>query len=432
MNLVVVLEHRFFRTPDGFVWTPTTFAYNFWQRYLEVFDSVRVVARVKDVPSVPDRYRRADGENVSFAPIPYYVGPWQFLIRLPKVKRAVQESVTFQDAVILRVPSTLANLMVSVLRQRKQPFALEVVGDPWDVFSPGAVRYFWPVRMFARWWFTRALEKQCKEAAAVAYVTRFALQQRYPPGNISTYYSDVELSNSSTAPALGSRIVTHYSSVELASSAFADDLKTSKPGREPFTLITVATLDQLYKGVDVLIDAVAFCVNKGLDVHLVVVGDGKYRPYLEARCRKRGVEGRVRFLGQLPAGEPVYTQLDRADLFILASRQEGLPRAMLEAMARGLPCIGTTVGGIPELLPSEDLVPPGDASILAAKIKEVLTNPERMERMALRNSQKAREYREEILRERRLAFYRAVRELTEEWWKKQQEDRLSEMVGGVQ
>ncbi|MEM2002514.1 MAG: hypothetical protein QXT77_07725, partial [Candidatus Methanomethylicaceae archaeon] len=103
-----------------------TFAYNFWQRYLEVFDSVRVVARVKDVPSVPDRYRRADGENVSFAPIPYYVGPWQFLIRLPKVKRAVQESVTFQDAVILRVPSTLANLMVLILRQ-----SLLILAPPW-------------------------------------------------------------------------------------------------------------------------------------------------------------------------------------------------------------------------------------------------------------------------------------------------------------
>lgn len=415
MNLVVVLEHRFLRTPDGRVWTPTTFAYNFWQRYLEVFDSVRVVARVKDVPGVPDRYRRADGENVSFASVPYYVGPWQFLIRLPKVKRAVRESVTLQDAVILRVPSTLANLLVPVLRQREQPFALEVVGDPWDVFSPGAVQYFWPVRMFARWWFTRALKKQCREAAAIAYVTRFALQQRYPPRNVSTCYSDIELTTLSTTLALESQVVTYYSSVELPPSAFMDNSQTAKPARKSFTLVTVATLDQLYKGVDVLIDAVALCINRGLDVRLVVVGDGKYRAYLETRCRKNSVEGRVRFLGHLPAGEPVHAQLDQADMFILASRQEGLPRAMLEAMARGLPCVGTTVGGIPELLPPEDLVPPNDAKALADKIEEVLKDPGRMKQMSLRNWQKAQEYREEVLRKRRLLLYQSEKKLTEEW-----------------
>jgi glycosyltransferase involved in cell wall biosynthesis len=81
-------------------------------------------------------------------------------------------------------------------------------------------------------------------------------------------------------------------------------------------------------------------------------------------------------------------------------------------MARGLPCIGTTVGGIPELLPPEDLVPPNDPYALAAKIKEVLRSPERMARMSMRNLQKAQEYREEVLQARRRAFYQAVKEIT--------------------
>ena len=416
MNLVVVLEHRFLRTPDGRVWTPTTFAYNFWQRYLEVFDSVRVVARVRDVPDVTDGCRRADGENVTFASVPYYVGPWQFALRAWSVMRALQEAVMPYDAVILRVPSTLANLMVPVLRKRRQPFGLEVVGDPWDVFSPGAVKWLWPVRVLARFWFTWALKKQCQEAAAVAYVTKFALQRRYPPGKISYNYSGVELFDASFASMAQTPRVTHYSDVELSDSAFKmpnkDYHQTNK-----FTLITVGSLEHLYKGVDVLIDAVSLCVREGLDIHLVVVGDGRYRPYLEARCRKRGIEDRTHFLGQLPAGEPVYAQLDRADLFVLASRQEGLPRALLEAMARGLPCIGTSIGGIPELLPPEDLVPPNDAKALAAKIREILGNPQRMAQMSLRNFQKAHEYREEVLKEKRRAFYQVVKEITVEWRK---------------
>jgi glycosyltransferase involved in cell wall biosynthesis len=90
---------------------------------------------------------------------------------------------------------------------------------------------------------------------------------------------------------------------------------------------------------------------------------------------------------------------------------------MVEAMARALPCIGSTVGGIPELLPPEDLVAPGNVAALARKIREVATNPERMARMSARNLQKAIEYRDEALREQRNEFYRYVREMTEAWLK---------------
>ena len=58
---------------------------------------------------------------------------------------------------------------------------------------------------------------------------------------------------------------------------------------------------------------------------------------------------------------------------------------MVEAMARGLPCIGTTVGGIPELLPEEDLVPPNDAAALSRRMEEVLLDTERMSAMSVRN-----------------------------------------------
>jgi glycosyltransferase involved in cell wall biosynthesis len=141
----------------------------------------------------------------------------------------------------------------------------------------------------------------------------------------------------------------------------------------------------------------------------VFIGDGKHRTELEARAKAAGLAKHVRFLGELPAGKHVRAQLDQADLFVLPSRTEGLPRALIEAMARGLPCIGSEVGGIPELLPSEDMVPPGDMSALARKIREVATRPERMTRMSARNLEKAREkYREEILRERRVSFYEHV------------------------
>lgn len=115
---------------------------------------------------------------------------------------------------------------------------------------------------------------------------------------------------------------------------------------------------QLYKAPDLLIEAVAVCVQQGLDIKLVLVGDGQYRAELEARSAILGLGPRVSFQGLLPSSEAVREQLDRADIFVLPSHQEGLPKAMVEAMARGLPCIGSTVGGIPELLPRKIWFPP--------------------------------------------------------------------------
>ena len=395
MKVVVVLEHRYACTPDGAVWTQTQFPYQFWVRYLEVFEQVRVVARVCEVLTVPSDWRRADGEGVAFASVPYYIGLWQYLQRARSVKRAATNAIGMNDAVILRVGSRIATCIEPLLRRTGHPYGVEVVSDPADAFAPGSIRH--PLRPFFRWLFPRDLRRQCCGACAVAYVTEHALQNRYPPApsTFSTYYSDVDLPDSAlvSVPRLRQQVA------------------------RIFTIITIGSLAQLYKAPDVLIDAVATCLREGLDLKLILVGDGKYRAELEARAAALDLGERVYFLGQLPAGDAVRTQLDQADLFVLASKTEGLPRAMIEAMARGLPCIGSTVGGIPELLPPEDMVPPGDVAALAVKITEVVTDPERMAWMSARNLEKAKAYREEVLRERRLAFYRHVRETTETWVK---------------
>jgi glycosyltransferase involved in cell wall biosynthesis len=237
------------------------------------------------------------------------------------------------------------------------------------------------------------LKQQCSHAAAAAYVTEKALQQRYPP------------------PPTG--LTTYYSDVELPPASFVDQPRRPRDGSAPVTLITVGSLELLYKGTDVLIDAVLACVDSGLDLRLVIIGDGKPRAELEARAARLG--DRVRFLGQVTAGQPVRDQLDQADIFVLPSRAEGLPRAMVEAMARALPCVGSTIGGIPELLPPEDMVPPGDAQALSAKLHEIISTPGRMEAMSVRSLNKAHEYRRESVRKRQIDFLEYLKATTEAW-----------------
>src|SRR5262249_38763932 len=158
-----------------------------------------------------------------------------------------------------------------------------------------------------------------------------------------------------------------------------------------FAIIFVGTLEVPYKAADVLLAAFARCLRSGLDAGLTIVGDGRLRPQLERLAQSLSVNDRVRFLGPIPAGGPVREELDASDLFVLPSRVEGLPRAMVEAMARGLPCIGTSIGGMPELLPREALVKPGDAEELAAKILELASSPAQRAEWARNNLAKARE-----------------------------------------
>lgn len=387
MRVCVALEERFVGTRDGRVWTAGPNNYGFWQRYRAVFDEVCVVARVLPVAAAPRGVVRADGPGVAFAWLPYYVGPWQYLQRAHQVRLTIRAAVLPTDAVILRVGANVGNWVAAHCAATGQPYALEVVQDPYDAYAPGACRH--RLRPFFRLWLTQQLRRQCRRACAAAYVTATALQQRYPAGP-QTY-------------------TTSYSSIELPAAAFTAPRRID-PARRCFTLIMVGMLKQLYKAPDVLIDAVAMCVQSGLDLRLLIVGDGEQRALLERQAAGLGLAQRVLFLGQVPAGRAVRGLLDQADLFVLPSRQEGLPRAMIEAMARGLPCIGSTVGGIPELLPPDDLVPPGDAAALAAKIGAVLANPARRVAMATRNRARAADYSDAVLRPRRERFYAYVRD----------------------
>src|SRR5215210_7590517 len=107
MNLIVTCEHHFDRTPDGRVWTNGTCPYPFWTRYLPVFESVRVVARLREVPALPAAREAADGEGVEFAGVPDYLGPKQYLLKASAVAAATAKALRAGGAVILRAPSLL-------------------------------------------------------------------------------------------------------------------------------------------------------------------------------------------------------------------------------------------------------------------------------------------------------------------------------------
>lgn len=379
-RVFVTHTSHFVRGPDGRVYASNTLlARSFWSRYLSTFDAVRVAARVRRVDRAPDALPRADGDGVEFADLPDYRGPWQYLARRGEVISRMREALVGCDAYCLRVPCANATLAWKMLRRRGTPFGLEVVGDPSDSLAAGGVKSI--VRPVACAQAVSNLRRQCAEACAAAYVTRETLQRSYPPSP--------------------SAFTTNYSSIELLPDAIVARTRDSfvKASR----LIFVGSLAVLYKGPDVLLRALPLC--QGMTPSLTLIGDGVRRAALERLAAALGVVEKVHFAGRLPAGEAIRKALDAADLFVLPSRADALPRALIEAMARGLPCIATRVGGIPELLDDADLVTPGSEAELAGKISEFLSDPQRMLRAAERNLRRAADYAAPLLEARRREFY---------------------------
>lgn len=167
-----------------------------------------------------------------------------------------------------------------------------------------------------------------------------------------------------------------------------EDTGTGLHNRERLKAITVARLVP-QKGIDVLLDALGHlpeCVRDR--VRFTVAGSGDQEAALRRFARERGVEESVSFIGWR---DDVDMLLRSHDLFILPSRAEGEPIALLEALAAGLPCIASSVSGIPESLMQGafgDLVPPNDPAALSAAITRFVHVPS----VLIEKARKAREH----------------------------------------
>lgn len=153
-------------------------------------------------------------------------------------------------------------------------------------------------------------------------------------------------------------------------------LPPRKPKKRPWVILTVARL-RSEKTVDVAVEAMARLPAGHKAVELWIAGDGPERARLQALVSERQLADRVSFLGHR---EDVPELLRQADAFVLSSRTEGSPNALLEAMAAGLPCVATNVGGVPELIEHGRtglLVPPDDPDTLARALAGLLSVPER-------------------------------------------------------
>jgi glycosyltransferase involved in cell wall biosynthesis len=187
-----------------------------------------------------------------------------------------------------------------------------------------------------------------------------------------------------SARALEAAIGRPRGSVRTIHNAVADVASGCRRVAGSPCVVTLARLDPV-KGLDVLVDALPRLPG----VEAVVAGEGPERDALVERAAQRGVSDRVHLLGWDPAAREL---LGGGDLFVLPSREEGLPLSIAEAMLAGRAVVASDVGSVREIV--EDgvtglLVPPDDAAALARAVAELLADDARRAEMGRRGRERA-------------------------------------------
>jgi glycosyltransferase involved in cell wall biosynthesis len=147
------------------------------------------------------------------------------------------------------------------------------------------------------------------------------------------------------------------------------------PARPAIRRVAMVANLRAEKGHDTLLGAAPEILARHPGASFTFVGEGPRRSALETLTRALGLGDRVQFLGERRDVEAV---LAEHDLFVLPSRSEAFPNALIEAMATGLPVVATNVGGIPEVVRdgvNGRLVPPNDAAALASAVVALMDDP---------------------------------------------------------
>ncbi|MCW9706772.1 glycosyltransferase [Fodinibius salsisoli] len=349
-----------------------------FDRYLNLGESLSLLVRTKKINEKDkNRIPKITNPYCNIVPVPNFKSITDFIGNGAKAKAIIREAVEQSSVIIARLPSAIGSYAVQFANEFNKPVLGEVVACNWDSFW----YYNYKGKLVAPYFYWKQ-RKIIKNIDYAIYVTQHFLQDRYPNNGESIGCSDVSLK-------------------EIDNTILDKRLKKIEAQKSPLKLGTVAALNVPYKSQDNVINVVSKLKSKGIHFEYSLVGQGD-DSRLRNLVKKLGLENEVNFVGTLKHAE-VFNFLDEIDIYIHPSKQEGLPRAMVEALSRALPTLGARTAGIPELLNEEDIFDKGDEQA----IEQMLANldKEKMKEQASRNFEKSKNYIGEKLNQERLNFY---------------------------
>ena len=380
-KLAYIYDHRYYKYKNE-IYSSGALTESLWDRFLNGFDSITVYGNIiqasqKEIQNL----NRVNHPNVDFIDVGYIRNLKDFVYGLFIDKLNFKTELQKYDAVVIRVPGEISFNAFRIAKKINKPIGLEVVGCPWDAYwNYGTIkaRLLAPIAYFR-------MKNIVKKSTHSVYVTQNFLQQRYPTNGKSINASNVE--------------------TKIPKSDIVETKRkhlSKKKGKIKIGLMGSTNVQ--YKGHKELLRAIAIIKNDIPEFQIEFTGPGDNGWVLKL-VKDLNLESQVVFNGKLPSGKPILDWLDVLDLYVHPSKQEGLPRSVIEAMSRACPVLASSVAGIPELLNPEFLHKPGDYKKLANDLKKVLSNKEILLNMSYSNYQKSKEYDMGILDIRRKKFW---------------------------
>lgn len=337
-------------TPEQKTYVHGVFPYKLWKnRFLPHCDHLTIIGRNKEYTdqNAIKGLDQSSGPNTNHVLLPNINTPIKRLL-LGKIQyKTVEALVDHSDGVIIRGPAELGMMAAKAARKLNKPYAVEMSGCAFDhTWNHGSLlgKLYAPIK----YWRARHM---VKHASHVIYVTKHFLQNRYPTNGKTASASNVEIS---AAP----------------DTALKKRLQKIQDQTGPVHIGIIGNYGNKLKGLDIAIRSMIHLKYAGKDFKFSILGNGNQKEW-EDLLKYTHIKDDVEFVGALPSGKPVLDWLDTLDLYIQPSRHEGLPRAVIEAMSRGLPCLASNAGGTEELLDSQCIHTAGNHKQLAKQLEKI-------------------------------------------------------------
>lgn len=404
MDAVFVFSEKAARDKEGRTYIGTSFSQEVFDRYLEHFDHLTIMMR---------RDERAFRDEACLEGMNLLTDPRIRIVFLPdtmdsashfadprirmNIHRILEKEIGCGNAVILRLHSYYSYVAARICVKQGIPYLAEAVGCPWDSLTHHSLKgkILAPASVLQ-------MRYSMRHAAYAFYVTSSFLQKRYPSDGKCISVSDVEL-----LPAEEKTLVSRIERIKQLADKSDRTLR----------LGTAGSVQVAYKGQRFVFEALADLKRMGIcrfEYHLAGGGDNSV---LQNLARKLGIEDIVFFDGMMPH-EQIYEWLDSLDLYIQPSEQEGLSRALIEAMSRALPAFASDVGGDPELLDPSCIHKCGHVEEIKKELETLTTD--RMLEMAEQNFNKARKYEKKRLQIKRRKAMSAYADTAASYYEQQQ------------
>ena len=377
MKIVFFLDVKLIKIGDQYYTTGAVDTEYLNHHKIHNDDSLVVVCRESTANDSEKKLARASGENITFVTFTSYS-------QMFRKRKKIEEIVLNSDFAFVKMPTNVGCLACHYLNHYHKKYVIEMVGSPFGaLWNYGGIKAKLVAPLVAM-----LNQYYIKKAKNVIYVTKEYLQKYYPTKGESIACSDVK--------------------IEINKNNLDKRIKKIEQLNSKATLKIglVGSLNTEYKGHRVAIRALQYMKNhtdQKYELHFLGAGNQEKWKKLAKQYK---VENQIIFDGTLPSGEAVYRWLDEMDIYIIPSYTEGLPRTLIEAMSRACPCIGSKVGGIPELI--DCTFRKKDSIKLAKNIIYWTENKDVMKEQAIKNFEKSKLYDTNDLEQQKKHFIEKI------------------------